>query len=126
MKQATVVVVELTVEEIAFIKETRKLTLAAYDRTVAFYSKYSSDHSKKIVAEAHAAHNELLTYTIGKTRKQQQNILIKHLSKRAAFLLGFENKKDEGQTNRCHVVGNKIIDVNKKLRQIKKLEGKKA
>lgn len=123
MKQATVVA--LTVEERAFINETKILVLKSYTRTVTFYSKYNSDHSKNIVKIAQMHYDELSNMN-GKTRKQQQNILIKHLGKRAQFLIGYEDKKDEGKSNRCTVVGEKIIAVNKKLRSIKKLEGKKA
>ena len=122
MKQATIV---LTVEERAFINETKALVLKGYTRTVTFYGKYDSNHSKNIVIAAQGAYDELSDMS-GKTRKQQQNILIKHLGIRAQFLIGYEDKKDDGKTNRCTVVGEKIIDINKKLRSIKKLEGKKA
>ncbi len=114
----------LTVEERKFMKESVELTLKAYYNTAEFYSKYTSTHSTNRVAINKALYLELVNAHSITDRKKQQNVYIKHLSSRAEFLNNYTST-DEAKVNRCKIVGSKILELNKKLRRIKKEESTK-
>lgn len=117
--------ITLSEAERKFMKEAVELTLKSYYSTALFFSKYSSDASKHKVAVNKAAYLELINAPKLEDRKKQQNIYIKHLARRASFLNEYTSK-DEAKVKRCKVVASKILDLNKKLRKIKKQESKRA
>ena len=116
---------ELTPAERTFMAQALELTIKGYYTTAEFYSKYTSDYSKNIVKVNKASYLELVNNKNQTDRKKQQNVYIKHLARRAATLNNYTNK-DEAKVKRCKVVATKILELNKKLRRIKKEESKKA
>lgn len=114
----------LTEAQRKFMKEAVELTIKGYYTTAEFYSKYTSDHSKNIVKVNKAAYLELVNAPRVTDRKKQQNIYIKHLTRRAATLNNYTNK-DEAKVKRCKIVATKILELNKTLRKIKKEESTK-
>jgi len=124
-KKGEQAMITLTEAERKFMAESIKLTLESYYKTAEFYSKYTSDISKKRTKTNKAMYLELVNAKNIKDRKKQQNTYIKHLVRRASFLNSYTSK-DENKVKRCRVVASKIIELNKKLRRIKKEESQQA
>ena len=110
----------LTAVERAWIKAAINMIIVAYNKAIAYHStKPASKYHTELKVLTEGKKSELLAAIgTGKSNKNQ-NIIIKHLAARAKALSNV-NTKDEAFKERCKVTAGNIIEMNKKLRRIKK------